>query len=462
MDTATRPSVAVVGLPEVRDLLPGAGHRALTLETHPAAVAAAAKAAEAAGEPYVVVAGDPDERTRAWLSLQAANGKRVIVLAGPDRRFDPDVPGCRTLPLPTVLDRVLHDFGAGTSGTDAGATVIRPDGSTGEVVPDLGPYLPAPDQHPGPTGDGQHPAAGLFETSLDESTSRDDSTAPRRGYAPVLVVCGFRGGVGKSSLALQLAERAATVGNLKRVVLVDANRGQGDIRTMLGLPPSAGSVYTAAIRGEPRRALLAPDQVAALRPEGLAPVSFGLALAPTRDQCDPRTVTCGVYSQVVKLAREHSDLVVVDTQIKEGHDTAGLFDSLVVPMMLAGAWTVCVTDTSRAGANNIAEGIELDLARQGVSRDRLLVVVNRRRASFTDEKVARFADLLAPFASFAGVIDNDDAGIGDLIEAGRIPHRHPQVSAVTDSVLHRVTGRSEFAPARAEVQRRHRTGRWRR
>ena len=53
--------------------------------------------------------------------------------------------------------------------------------------------------------------------------------------ADVVFVFSGKGGVGKTSVALGLAQRAGT---RLRVVLVDANRGQGDIRTYLRLTRS--------------------------------------------------------------------------------------------------------------------------------------------------------------------------------------------------------------------------------
>lgn len=441
----------MVNLPELMELVPSAGHELLTIETHPAAVARAAKAAEADGTPFVVVAAAPDDRARSWLSLQAANGRRVLVLESDELGRTPanTHENVRSLSLPTVLDRVLVEFGAPPSGTDGGATLIHEDGTSGAVVDDIDAYLPADQATP-----------VQRDSEVEDLFARDlhGDEAAVRGYAPCIAVAGFRGGVGKSSLAIQMAERAATHGGVKRVVLIDVNRGQGDIRTMLGLGPDAPSVYTAAMRDEPKQGLMSPNQVNASRSDNLPPVHFGVALAPLRDQGDPKVVTHGTYSQIIKTARQVADLVILDTQIKEGHDSSGLFDHLVVPMLLAGAWTVCVTDSSRAGVRNIVDGIRDELTAEGVSRDRIHVVMNRKRPSFADDKVQALKEILHPWAGFIGAIDNDDEQIGDMVEAGRTPHSHPQIAPVLDDVLHRVTGRAEFLP-RPEPQPRRKSRR---
>ena len=41
-----------------------------------------------------------------------------------------------------------------------------------------------------------------------------------------------------------------------------------------------------------------------------------------------------VYRSVIRFARAHADLVVVDTQIVEAFDTSGLIDHLVIPLLV--------------------------------------------------------------------------------------------------------------------------------
>ena len=60
----------------------------------------------------------------------------------------------------------------------------------------------------------------------------------RERRAVVIVVFAGKGGVGKSTTALSLAERAALQIPNYRTVVVDANRGQGDLRTFLKLTES--------------------------------------------------------------------------------------------------------------------------------------------------------------------------------------------------------------------------------
>ncbi|EQD50517.1 hypothetical protein B1A_13417, partial [mine drainage metagenome] len=71
-------------------------------------------------------------------------------------------------------------------------------------------------------------------------------TNERRGK--VVAVFAGKGGVGKSTSMLSLAERAATVVPGLRVITIDANRGQGDLRTFLKLDDAGlPSIYDAAV-----------------------------------------------------------------------------------------------------------------------------------------------------------------------------------------------------------------------
>src|SRR5699024_7883543 len=98
--------------------------------------------------------------------------------------------------------------------------------------------------------------------SLDELFDAQPGAGPSapRGHrlAEVVVVMSASGGVGKSTVSLNLAQHAAAMGpDNYRVVLVDANRGQGDLRTHLRLHTfTTRTIYDAAQSGNPAEALL--------------------------------------------------------------------------------------------------------------------------------------------------------------------------------------------------------------
>jgi Mrp family chromosome partitioning ATPase len=275
------------------------------------------------------------------------------------------------------------------------------------------------------------PAAGLAST--------------KTRLAPALVVLAGKGGVGKSSAAAAIAGRAASSGveGFRRVVLVDANRGQGDIARFLrvagaGLP----SVYDAAISGDPAAALCLPDRVNSARPAGLGAVDFAVALAPADDQADPAVVTADVYRSVIGYARAHADLVVVDTQIVEAVDTSGLIDHLVVPLLVDGAWGLGIADQSAPGFDNLVRRLNR-FSESGVNAARLMVGFNRLRPDTTvsDEALRR---AVAPWAAFIGAAVNDPE-VAAMLDLAQLPPPGPY-RELMDAVLHRVSGLAVFAP----------------
>lgn len=154
---------------------------------------------------------------------------------------------------------------------------------------------------------------------------------------------------------------------------MDANRGQGDVRTYLRLGGSAlPTIWAAAASGDPARAVLTPGEVNAARHRRLQELRFGLVMAPHGDQVDPSTVTPAVYRSVLAAAQDVADLVVVDTQIVEdGADTTGLIDGLLVPALRDGGWALAVADTSSAGLTNTLQRARTVHA-AGIPPDRLM------------------------------------------------------------------------------------------
>lgn len=270
--------------------------------------------------------------------------------------------------------------------------------------------------------------------------------APRRirGHGgPLAIICAEKGGVGKTNTTLALAQRAADLAPGKRVVLVDMNRGQGDIRKYLKLGGAqVPSILDAAISGNIAEAVLSPDQVTAARHSSLPPISFGVVLAPEPEAADPRIVTPDVYQRVIDLVRDQADLVFVDTQIIEIHDTSGLVDGLIVPALAHDAFGVTLTDTSAPGVSNLVTMLGY-FAQQGVPSNRLMIVINRALAGY-DTNVLR--GMLQKYGIFAGAVEEKSL-LARQANMGRIPHNDPSLAPVLDSVLLRITGWPCFQPA---------------
>lgn len=265
---------------------------------------------------------------------------------------------------------------------------------------------------------------------------------PESDRARVIVCFAGKGGVGKTSSALLIAQRAAESG--MRVALIDMNRGQGDIRSYLRLDSqSLSTIYNAALTGNPADAVLDPDQVNAARHSSLPKLGFAVVLAPPADFADPTVVTAEVYGQVLGLLQQKADLVVVDTQITEARDTSGLIDRVVVPAMNLGAFGFGVTDLSKPGMENLLSRTR-DFTTRGVARDRLLLAVNKVSGfSAADRKVveSRFTDL----AHFVGAI-GEDSKLAESLNSGHVDTSIKSVRPILDLVLLRVTGREVFNP----------------
>lgn len=269
--------------------------------------------------------------------------------------------------------------------------------------------------------------------------------APRRirGHgSPLAIVCAEKGGVGKTNTTLALAQRAADLAPGRRVVLIDMNRGQGDIRKYLKLGGAQlPSILDAAISGNVADAVLSPEQVTAARHASLPPISFGVVLAPEPESADPRIVTPDVYQRVIDMVRDQADLVVVDTQIVEIHDTSGLVDGLIVPTLAHDAYGVTLTDTSAPGVSNLVTMLH-HFAQQGVPANRLMIVINRALQGY-DTNVLR--GMLTKYGTFAGAVEEKSL-LARQANMGRIPHNDPVLAPVLDAVLLRVTGWPCFQP----------------
>lgn len=252
-----------------------------------------------------------------------------------------------------------------------------------------------------------------------------------------------KGGVGKSSIALALGERAARLGQL-RVVVLDGNRGQGDLRAYLRLARAPlPTVYDVAAGGDPASVIIRPDQIAANRLASLEPVRFAVALAPLSGMAGRDVVTSEVYGQVLDAARSVADLVVVDTQIAESSDTSGLFDDLWVPAMAQYAHMVGITNLNSASIDNLTERI-LEFRGAGVDVDHINVILNDVPEE-VDYDQQRTAEHLGKLGWLRGTVRRDTSIIASN-NAGEVPWDNPTLAPVLDAVLFAVTGMDEFGP----------------
>ncbi|MFD6092836.1 CpaE family protein [Oerskovia sp. NPDC060338] len=329
-------------------------------------------------------------------------------------------------------------------------------------VPQLAyvPAAPAPAPAPTPAPVPARPAPAPIETfdasdflvAASPDTTARERRAPARGLV-VPVVAG-KGGVGKSSMSISIADAAATTGGLS-VCLVDANRGQGDLSRYLRIRgASVPTIYDAAVGAASYDdVILGPDSTSQLRPQLLPDLPFSVILAPPDHLADPDVVTTEVYLRALDAARRRFDVVVVDTQIVEASDTSGLIDGLVIPSLVDGGWAVGLTDPSTPGVENLRHRLTAFRA-AGVTSDRMLVVLNRVSPdmSMDDE---RFGRMYTGLGSYLGQVE-ETILVKNAMNAGDSPYKLGALAPMIDAICHRVTGRPEFDPARHAEPRKRR------
>lgn len=260
------------------------------------------------------------------------------------------------------------------------------------------------------------------------------------GRSPLLIVWGATGGVGKTTLALSLAERAAAAG--KKVILIDGNRGQGDIRTYLRLTnKSLPTIFDTTLGHEANSVIVSPRSLKDARAAHEGVLHFALVQAPTERHSDPAIVGGDVYNAVINAARNLADLVIVDTQVVERFDTSGLVGTIITPSLARGAYSIAVTDHNPAGTTNLINRLT-DFTTAGAAHDRMFVVVNRvPDLAVIDE--TKMTQVFGKTASYLGAIETDNA-ITATMNSGNVPTMDGAGSKIIEYVLWQVTKDSRF------------------
>lgn len=264
------------------------------------------------------------------------------------------------------------------------------------AIPAFDPSNPASwAQAPAPLSTPAEDIPGTFRPAAPENVP----------LCPIIVSMASKGGVGKTTIATALAERAARAG--LKVTLIDGNRGQGGIRKFLRVNERVVSIYDAAVRNDPKAAIAYPKEIAAARDPKLPPIGFAVVLAPPDALADPRVVTAQMYAEVVRYARSVSDLVILDTQISERFDTTGIIESVAIPAIASDkGFGLGITDGSSEGVRNLAERLG-HFSSIGVGREHLFSIVNKINY-FDDSTVASFRSRYDPYSTFIGVVGADD------------------------------------------------------
>jgi pilus assembly protein CpaE len=185
--------------------------------------------------------------------------------------------------------------------------------------------------------------------------------------SPLVVVLGPKGGVGKTTVATNLATTLAAHG--RRTLLVDLDLQFGDVGLVLGVQPdrTIHDLVTAQGRldGERLRGFV-----------GQTKDGVDVLLAPARpDQAD--AVTPEKLTEVLDTARSEYDVVIVDTP--------PAFTSTTITAIDHAQHAVMVGTLDLPGLKNMKVGLET-MALMGFDRDRIVTVLNR-----SDSKVGLIA-----------------------------------------------------------------------
>jgi pilus assembly protein CpaE len=176
--------------------------------------------------------------------------------------------------------------------------------------------------------------------------------------SPLIVVLGPKGGVGKTTVATNLATTLAQRG--QRTLVIDLDLQFGDVGLVLGVEPdhTIHDLVTAQGRldGERLRGFV-----------GRSADGVDVLLAPVRpDQAD--AVTPERLVEVLDIARSEYDAVVVDTP--------PAFTSTTIAAIDNAQHAVMVGTLDLPGLKNMRVGLEtLDL--MGFDRERIVTVLNR-------------------------------------------------------------------------------------
>lgn len=289
------------------------------------------------------------------------------------------------------------------------------------------------------------------ETDTSDSDDEDLDTlftvagSSRARRCPVIICLSGTGGVGKSTASIQLATAAASAGY--RTVLVDADRGQGDLDTYLKLSTSGLDVPTIADtvggHSKVRDVVLGSDKITQLRPKNAEVVPDMLAFVRTPDPDDPTKVTPKRYLSVINQLREKADIVIVDSPILKHDDHTGVIRGLVAPLMEDGGFSLSISDNSNPGMKNLSQRLSA-LHAHGISRRKMLITINAADPSaLRDLDAAARTKLDGRQGVYVGTIGYDKR-IGRKMRNGALDLKNRQLDQVIYETLFRATGAEVF------------------
>ena len=337
--------------------------------------------------------------------------------------------------IPDEPARVASPY-ARPAGTDRSV-----DRSVPEYSPSEEPVIRI-DHRPAPDGTDPADAAKYRRPGASVAIERRGNRRSRAERGELVIVSSGRGGGGKSTTALGLADKAAKA-ELSCIV-IDANRGQPDVRIYMAIPRSAPvpTIYDAHATQDVTAAFMFPGDYATYRSaQGLNTPDFGLVLGPrSAQQADQKYSSPRVYGDVIDHARTLADVVIVDTQMME-QEPSDLWRHLFIPLLRADAWLVAVTDDSPPGRSNLEERLRA-LREDGVESGRTMVLASHY-AAYTDRDEAQLNQIYSGLGSVIGHTDYDEK-YRQMTHDGHLDSSNPAVSPALNAILSRVTGRIDL------------------
>jgi len=293
----------------------------------------------------------------------------------------------------------------------------------------------------------------------------------RNAGIPIIIVSSGKGGVGKTTLSEQLARMAGELSfqahaadeaagiavkrrrKKKIVLLVDANSGQSDMMKRLGVSERRHSFPTISkmLSGaDPKSVVISSKSLSQMRNRN-SPTPFAVVAGPTKADPLGARVRPRHYMDLISWAQSKVDLIVLDTQVIEAHypERDNFYDRLIVPLLLAGAWFVGVTDPDDAGLENLVDRFT-KLHKEGVNKGKMLSVVNQMHPDAMESAEKVVPPYLNRVSSFVGLI-REDPRIPTANNSGETDLGGSDAMDIAlRRILYRVTADSEYDPTALE------------
>ena len=253
-------------------------------------------------------------------------------------------------------------------------------------------------------------------------------------WGTVLVWASRKGGVGKTTWAVNSAEQLGKMLPDRRICLVDMNVQQGDAKYLLGRdsPNVSNLVHQSHLLSSPEML----EEVLVDSPTG----HFKALLAPANNlESDPNTINTTLYEQVIALLQQRFDIIVVDTPVGERWHANMEFildaaNFILVPVTSSRTTVVGVKAwlDDICKDKSVAEGL-------GIDRNKIGILINRYHDN-VDFSISDITKIMTGYKFLGGVKDSPIWQLAEnnsRILAADLP---PRLEPVFNAILYAATG----------------------